>query len=105
VAAPAAFAASIDIGQTINGSLQEIIIGVVTALVAGLVGWVAVVVKNKFNIDIEAKHREAITAFVQRQASSLIAMGAVSWMASRSKCRTRLSRTPLTGRSLRSRMP
>jgi hypothetical protein len=39
VAAPAAFAASIDIGQTINGSLQEIIIGVVTALVAGLVGW------------------------------------------------------------------
>jgi hypothetical protein len=77
VAAPAAFAASIDIGQAINGSLQEIINGVVTALIAGLVGWVAIVVKNKFNIDIEAKHREAITAFVQRQASSLIAMGAV----------------------------
>ncbi|WP_441255898.1 hypothetical protein [Tardiphaga sp. 285_C5_N1_2] len=48
-----------------------------TALIAGLFGWVAIVVKNKFNIDIEAKHREAITAFVQRQASSLIAMGAV----------------------------
>jgi hypothetical protein len=77
VAAPAAFAASIDIGQAINGSLQEIINGVVTALIAGLVGWVAIVVKNKFNIDIEAKHREAITAFAQRQASSLIAMGAV----------------------------
>jgi len=77
VSAQAAFAASIDIGQAINGSLQEIINGVVTALIAGLVGWVAIVVKNKFNIDIEAKHREAITAFVQRQASSLIAMGAV----------------------------
>ncbi|MGM4891279.1 hypothetical protein [Tardiphaga sp. 839_C3_N1_4] len=77
VAAPAAFAASIDIGQAINGSLQEIVNGVVTALIAGLIGWVAIVVKNKFNIDIEAKHREAITAFVQRQASSLIAMGAV----------------------------
>jgi hypothetical protein len=77
VAAPAAFAASIDIGQAINGSLQEVINGVVTALIAALVGWAAIVVKNKFNIDIEAKHREAITAFVQRQASSLIAMGAV----------------------------
>jgi hypothetical protein len=77
VAAPAAFAASVDIGQALNGSLQEIINGIVTALIAALVGWVAIVVKNKFNIDIEAKHREALTAFLQRQASSLVAMGAV----------------------------
>jgi hypothetical protein len=72
-----AFAASIDIGQALTGSLQEVINGVVTALIAALVGWVAIVIKNKFNIDIEARHREAITAFAQRQASSLIAMGAV----------------------------
>jgi hypothetical protein len=69
-----AFAASIDIGQALTGSLIN---GVVTALIAALVGWVAIVIKNKFNIDIEARHREAITAFAQRQASSLIAMGAV----------------------------
>jgi hypothetical protein len=57
VAAPAAFAASIDIGQAVNG--------IVTALIAALVGWVAIAIKNKSNIDIEAKHREAITAFVR----------------------------------------
>lgn len=72
-----AMAASIDVGQALTGSLQEVINGVVTALIAALVGWVAIVIKNKFNIDIEARHREAITAFAQRQASSLIAMGAV----------------------------
>lgn len=77
VAPGCAFAASIEIGQALTGSLQEVINGVVTALIAALVGWVAIVIKNKFNIDIEARHREAITAFAQRQASSLIAMGAV----------------------------
>jgi hypothetical protein len=73
----AAFAASIDIGQALNGSLQEIINGVVTAAIAALIGWVAIVIKSKFNIDIEARHREALTAFLTRQASGLIAAGAV----------------------------
>jgi hypothetical protein len=72
-----AFAASIDIGQALNGSLQEIINAAVTGLIAVMVGWVAVVFKNKFNIDIEARHREALTAFLQRQASGLVAAGAV----------------------------
>lgn len=72
-----AFAASIEIGQALNGGLQEIINAAVTALIAGLVGWLAIVVKSKFNIDIEARHREALTAFLQRQASGLIADGAV----------------------------
>jgi hypothetical protein len=72
-----AFAASIDIGQALSGGLQDFINAAATAAIAALVGWVLVVVKNKFNIDIEAKHREALTAFVQRQASTLIAAGAV----------------------------
>lgn len=72
-----AFAAEINIGQALNGSLQEIINAAVTAAIAAIVGWVAIVVKNKFNIDIEAKHREALTAFLQRQASGLVAAGAV----------------------------
>lgn len=72
-----AFAAEINIGQALNGSLQEIINAAVTAAIAALVGWVLVIVKSKFNIDIEAKNREALTAFLQRQASSLVAMGAV----------------------------
>jgi hypothetical protein len=72
-----AFAAEINIGQALNGSLQEIINAAVTAALAALVGWVAIVIKNKFGIDIEARHREALTEFLQRQASGLVAMGAV----------------------------
>ena len=75
--AGSAAAAEINIGQALNGSLQEIINAAITGLIAALVGWVAIVVKNKFNIDIEAQHRDALTAFLQRQASSLVAAGAV----------------------------
>lgn len=72
-----AFAASIDIGQAFGGSLQEIVNGAISAALATLVGWVAWTIKNKFNIDIEARHREALTSFLQRQASGLVAAGAV----------------------------
>lgn len=72
-----AFAAAIDIGQAFGGSLQEIVNGAISALIAGLVGWVAWIFKSKFNIDIEARHREALTSFLQRQASGLVAAGAV----------------------------
>ena len=72
-----AFAASIDVGQALNGSLQEIINGVVTAAITAVVTWLAYLAKSKFNIDIEARHREALTAFLQRQASGLVAQGAV----------------------------
>jgi hypothetical protein len=77
LAPPAATAATIDVGQALTGSLQDVINAVVTAAIAGLVGWVLVVVKSKFNVDIEAQYRDALTAFLQRQASSLIADGAV----------------------------
>ncbi|MFZ5737202.1 MAG: hypothetical protein ACOY6K_10010 [Pseudomonadota bacterium] len=75
---PFAAAATISIPDALTGSLQEIITTAVTGLIAALIGWVAIVVKNKFNIDIEAKHREALTAFLTRQASGLVAMGAVN---------------------------
>lgn len=72
-----AFAASIDIGQALNGSLQEIISGIVTAVITAVVGWLAWIAKNKLHIDIEARHREALIAFLNRQASGLVAAGAV----------------------------
>ena len=72
-----AYAASIDIGQALNGSLQDVINGAVTALITAAVGWLAWLARSKFNIDIEARHREALTAFLQRQASGLVAQGAV----------------------------
>jgi hypothetical protein len=72
-----AFAAVIDIGQALTGSLQDIINGAVSALIAGLGGWLFVIFKNKWNIDIEAQNRDALIAFLQRQASGLVAQGAV----------------------------
>lgn len=77
VTAAPALAASIDVGSAITGSLQEIITTAVTTLVAALIGWIAMVAKKKWNIDIEAAQREALTTFLQRQASSLVAAGAV----------------------------
>jgi hypothetical protein len=77
VATQAVSAATIDIGQAFNGSLQEIINAIATTAITMLVGWVAIVAKNKFNIDIEAQYRATLTAFLQRQALSLIADGAV----------------------------
>ena len=73
----AAHGASIDVGQAVTGGLVEIVNGTIAAGITALVGWVLMTVKAKFNIEIEAKHREALTAFLQRQASSLVARGAV----------------------------
>jgi len=70
-------AATIDVGQAFTGGMVDAVNGVIAGLITALVGWVLVTIKNKFNIEIEAKHREALTAFLQRQASSLVARGAV----------------------------
>ena len=72
-----AFAATIDIGDAFSGGLLDALLGAISAIIASLVAWVAMVVKNKFNIDIEKAHRDALTQFLQRQASSLVADGAV----------------------------
>lgn len=70
-------AAIIDVGQAFGTALQPYVDALVNAAIAALVGWVLYIVKDKFNVDIEARHREALTAFLQRQASSLVADGAV----------------------------
>lgn len=67
----------IDIGQAFGSAVQPYINAAIEAGIAGLVSWVLLIVKNKFNVDIEAKNRETLTAFLQRQASALIAAGAV----------------------------
>lgn len=72
-----AAAATIDIGQAFTGGMVDAINGAVMALITAGVGWLGVILKSKWNIDIEAKHREALTAFLNRQASSLVAKGAV----------------------------
>lgn len=68
---------SIDIGQAFTGSLKDVVNAIATALISALVGWVLWVIKQKFGVDLESKYRETLTQFLQRQASGLIAQGAV----------------------------
>jgi hypothetical protein len=76
IAPAAAGAATIDFGPIVTNGLADFVGAVVTALLSVALGWVLYVVKNKFNIDIEASNRDALNAFIQRQARSLVADGA-----------------------------
>ena len=73
-----ASAASVDVGQSLSVGLKDSINSVISAAIAALIGWVAIIIKNKFKIDIEGQYRDALVTFLQRQASSLIADGAVN---------------------------
>lgn len=77
LAASAAFAGTIDVGQAVTSGIVDAVQGGIAAVISILVGWLFVTLQKKFKIDIEAKHRDALTAFLQRQASSLVARGAV----------------------------
>lgn len=68
---------TVEIGSTLAGQLRDIMVTVVAGVTTAFLAWVSYWVKQKFGIDIEARHREALTAFLNRQASALIAMGAV----------------------------
>lgn len=68
---------TVEVGTGLAGQLRDIMVTVVAGVATAFLGWVSYWIKQKFGIDIEAKHREALLAFVNRQASSLIAMGAV----------------------------
>lgn len=67
----------INIGQALGPILQPYVDAVVQAILASLVGWVLWLLKTKLNVTVDAAHRDAITAAVQRQASSLVADGFV----------------------------
>lgn len=71
-----ASAATIDLGVIAANGLADFVSAIVIGLVSLALGWVLYVLKNKFNIDIEATNRDALNAFVQRQARSLVADGA-----------------------------
>lgn len=77
VAPASALAASIELGQALAGGLAEAVTAIVSAGIAALAGWLFAIVRRKWHIDIAAGHRDALVTFLQRQASSLIAQGAV----------------------------
>lgn len=77
VGANAAHADVVNIGQAFSDVLKPYIDAAVSAAILALISWVALVVKKKFNVDIDAQNRDALIKFAQRQAASLVADGAV----------------------------
>lgn len=75
VAEPAlAETATVEVTQP--GWLQYVNAAVSGALALGL-GWLGLILKNKWGIEIDAKQRELLAAFLSRQAASLVADGFV----------------------------
>jgi hypothetical protein len=75
VAGPAlAETATVEVTQP--GWLQYVNAGVSGLLALGL-GWLGLILKNKWGIEIDAKQRELLAAFLSRQAASLVADGFV----------------------------
>lgn len=68
---------TVAIDHTWAESIRDMAVTVVGAATTAFLGWVAYWIKLKFGVDIEAKHREAIANFITRQASGLLAQGAV----------------------------
>lgn len=69
-------AATIELGAAL-GSLEPYVNTAVSIGVTMLVGFVLYILKNKFNIEIDAGHRNTLMAFAQNQAAALVAKGAV----------------------------
>ena len=71
-----AFAATIELGAALGG-LQDYVNALITIAITALVGWVLYILKTKLNISIDDSMRDALQTWLQRQASSLVADGAV----------------------------
>jgi hypothetical protein len=72
-----AFADTINIGQAFSTSLQPYVDAAVSALIAALIGWALFALNKYLGIKTEDSNRDALIAFVQRQAHSLVADGVV----------------------------
>ena len=68
---------TVSLGSGLVEQIRDVVLAIAGAVIAAAGGWLSYWVKQKFGIDIEAKHREALTAFLTRQASALLSMGAV----------------------------
>lgn len=77
-AAPVASGGTIDIGQAFSNAAAPYINAAVSSLIAAAMGWLFWLLKTKLNVSIDAEHRDALTSFAQRQASSLVADGKVA---------------------------
>jgi len=77
VVPPAQGGGIINIGQAFGPAIQDYVNAIVNALILAGVTYLGTMLHNKLNIDIDAKHRDALVTALQNQAGSLIADGAV----------------------------
>lgn len=73
VAPPSSF---LNVGAAF-GKLQPYVESVVGSLLSLAIGWLFFLARTKLNLSIDQSHRDALTAFLLRQASSLVADGFV----------------------------
>ncbi len=71
--APRSSPGIINIGQAFSDAAAPYIDAVVNALIASLIGWVCLKIKQRTGVEIDAGHRDAIVKSLQNQAGSLIA--------------------------------
>jgi hypothetical protein len=64
-------------GAQAFGWLQPYVNTAVSAVLLFGIGWGAMILKTKFNLDIDAQQRDALHMFLARQAASLVADGFV----------------------------
>lgn len=69
-------AATIELGAAL-GSLEPYVNTAVSIGITMLVGFILFILKSKFNIEIDAGHRDTLLVFAQNQAAALVAKGAV----------------------------
>lgn len=70
-----ALAASVIDGGSIFGAWRPYIVEIVGIVIAGLVGWIVKLIRDKLNIDIEARHREALQTALTNAAGLVIGKG------------------------------
>lgn len=75
--APVQAGGFINVGQAFNAAIAPYVDAIVQALIAALVAWVVLKIKQKTGIDIDAGHRDAVTRALQNQAGALLAAGKV----------------------------
>lgn len=68
----------IDIGQAFSTVFEPYVNAIVNALILAGVTYLGNWLRSKYKVEVDQKHREALTVFLQNQAGSLIADGAVS---------------------------
>jgi len=68
---------AVDPNTVFGSAATPYVHAVIGAAITGIFGFVAFILKSKFNVEIDEKYRLALEAYAKRQAAALVAEGAV----------------------------